>query len=164
MELKRSDWVMVETALRRLAYFCFYISHANSIIQYQNPSKVQGKEVTIIYEKRMVLPVEPRKLDSLQSKRLLLLFISHSVVPDSLRPHGLQPTRLLCPWDSPGKDTGVGRHFLLQGIFPTWGLNPGLPHCRQMLYRLSYQERCHCSLLLTQLPNSAQAGTFVSSF
>ena len=97
MELKRSDWVMVETALRRLAYFCFYISHANSIIQYQNPSKVQGKEVTIIYEKRMVLPVEPRKLDSLQSKRLLLLFISHSVVPDSLRPHGLQPTRLLCP-------------------------------------------------------------------
>ena len=35
------------------------------------------------------------------------------------RPHGLQPTRLLCPWDSPGKHTGVGCHFLLQGIFPT---------------------------------------------
>ena len=34
---------------------------------------------------------------------------SHSVMPDSLRPHGLQPTRLLCPWDFPGKDTGVGR-------------------------------------------------------
>ena len=61
-----------------------------------------------------------------------------SVVPDSLWPHGLQPTRLLCPWDLPGKDTGVGCHFLLQGIFPIQGLNPGLLHCRQILYRLSY--------------------------
>ena len=37
-----------------------------------------------------------------------------SVVSDSLRPHGLQPTRLLRPWNSPGKNTGVGCHFLLQ--------------------------------------------------
>ena len=37
-----------------------------------------------------------------------------SVVSNSVRPHGLQPTRLLCPWDSPGKNTGVGCHFLLQ--------------------------------------------------
>ena len=41
--------------------------------------------------------------------------------------------------DSPGKNTGVGCHALLQGIFPTQGSNPGLPHCRQILYRLSYQ-------------------------
>ena len=46
---------------------------------------------------------------------------------------GLQPTKLLHPWDSPGKNTGVGCHFLLQGIFSIQGLNPGLPHCRQML-------------------------------
>ena len=64
---------------------------------------------------------------------------SHSVVSDSLRPHGLQPTRLLRPWDFPGKRTGVGCHFLFQGIFPTQGLNPGLPHCRQTLYPLSHQ-------------------------
>ena len=44
---------------------------------------------------------------------------SHSVVSDSLLPHGQKPTRLLCPWDFPGKNTGVGCHFLLQGIFPT---------------------------------------------
>ena len=44
----------------------------------------------------------------------------------TLQPHGLQPTRLLLPWDSPGKNTGVGCHFLLQGIFPTQGLNPGI--------------------------------------
>ena len=43
--------------------------------------------------------------------------------------------------DSPGKNTGVGCHVLLQGIFPTHGLNPGLPHCRQILYRMSHQGR-----------------------
>ena len=58
---------------------------------------------------------------------------SRSVLSDSLRPRGLQPTRLLCPWDSPGKNTGVGGHFLLQGIFPTQGSNQGLPQCRQTL-------------------------------
>ena len=42
---------------------------------------------------------------------------------DSLRPYGLWPTRFLCPWDSPGKNTVVGYHALLQGMFPTWGLN-----------------------------------------
>ena len=47
--------------------------------------------------------------------------------------------RLLFPWDCPGKNTGVGCHFLLQGIFPTQGSNPGLPHCRQTLYPLSHQ-------------------------
>ena len=41
--------------------------------------------------------------------------------------------------DSPGKNTGVGCHALLQGIFPTQGSNPGLLHCRQILYQLSYQ-------------------------
>ena len=49
-----------------------------------------------------------------------------SVVSDSVRPHGLPPTTLLCPWDSPGKNIGVSCHFLLQGIFLTQGLNPGL--------------------------------------
>ena len=48
----------------------------------------------------------------------------------TLWPHGLQPTRLLCSWDVPGKDNGVGCHFLLQGIFPTQRSNLGLPHCR----------------------------------
>ena len=53
-----------------------------------------------------------------------------SVVSDSLRPHGLQPTRLLCPWDSPGKNTRVGCHAHLQGIFLTQGLNRCLLHCQ----------------------------------
>ena len=52
----------------------------------------------------------------------------------TLRPHGLQPTRLLCPWDSPGKSTGVGCRFTLQGIFLTQGQNPRLLHGRRILY------------------------------
>ena len=47
------------------------------------------------------------------------------------------PHLLYGPWDSPGQNTGVGSLSLLQGIFPTQGLNPGLPHCRQILYQLS---------------------------
>ena len=53
--------------------------------------------------------------------------LSHSTVSNSLRPQGLWPARL-CPWNFPRKNTGVGYHFLLQGIFPTQGLNPG-PLC-----------------------------------
>ena len=68
---------------------------------------------------------------------------SESVSPldmsSSLQPHGLEPIRLLCPWDSPGKNTGVGCHCLLQGIFPTQESNPSLLHCRQILYHLSHQ-------------------------
>ena len=57
-----------------------------------------------------------------------------SVLSGSLRPHGLYS-----PWSSPGQNTGVGSHTLLQGIFPTQGLNPGLPHCRWILYQLSHK-------------------------
>ena len=51
---------------------------------------------------------------------------ARSVVSDSLRPRGLQPASLFCPWGYPHKNTGVGCHFLLQGIFPTQRLNPCL--------------------------------------
>ena len=59
---------------------------------------------------------------------------SHSVVSDSLWPHGLHS-----PWNSPGQNTGVSSHSLLQGIFPPQASNPGLLHCRQFLYQLSHQ-------------------------
>ena len=55
-------------------------------------------------------------------------------------PHGLQPARLLCPWDFPGKNTGAGCHFLLQGILPTQGSNLGLLQCRRILYQLPMRE------------------------
>ena len=59
---------------------------------------------------------------------------NRSVMSDSLRPHGLYS-----PWNSPGQNTGVGSLSLLQGIFPTQELNPGLPHCRWILYQLCHQ-------------------------
>ena len=62
---------------------------------------------------------------------------SRSVASDCLWPHG--PTRLLHPLDFPGKNTGMGCHFLLQEIFPTQGLKLGLPHYGQTLYHLSHQ-------------------------
>ena len=57
-----------------------------------------------------------------------------SVVSDSLWPHGLYS-----PWNSPGQNIGMCRLSLLQGIFQTQGLNPGLLHCRQILYQLSHR-------------------------
>ena len=49
--------------------------------------------------------------------------------------HGLQPAKLICPRDFPGKNMGVGNYFLLQGIFWTQGWNSHFLHCRQILYR-----------------------------
>ena len=59
---------------------------------------------------------------------------SHSVISDCLRPHGLYSA-----WNSPGQNTGVVSLSLLQGIFPTQGSNPGLLHCRWILYHLSHR-------------------------
>ena len=59
---------------------------------------------------------------------------SHSVESNSLWPHGLYS-----PWNSPGQNTGVDSHSLLQGIFPTQGSNPDLLHYRQILFQLSHK-------------------------
>ena len=85
-----------------------------------------------------------------QQQQQLVASVSHSVVSNSLQPHGLQSTRLLCPWNSPGKNTGLGSHTLLQKIFPTQGLNLGLLRCQQILYHLShqgslYKRLCRCN-------------------
>ena len=93
---------------------------------------------------------------------------SHSVVSDSLQPHGLYS-----PWNSPGQNTGVGSRSLLQVIFPSQGLNPGLPHCRQILYQLSHQGSPSCRKAWPSFLRSASllkgcvsgwAGTLVEGF
>ena len=61
--------------------------------------------------------------------------------------------RLLCPWNSPGKSTGVGSHSFLQGIFPTQIIEPGLLHCRQILYIWTTRE----ALNNTGLPHNFQS-------
>ena len=64
--------------------------------------------------------------------KLLKWSESHSVMSDSLRPHGLYS-----PWNSPGQNTGASSLSVLQGIFPTQGSNPSLPHCRWIPYQVS---------------------------
>ena len=71
---------------------------------------------------------------------------SCSVLSNSLRPQ-----RLYSPWNSPGQNTGVGSLSLLQQIFSTQGSNPGLPHCRRILYQLSHKGNAYSSLLLLLL-------------
>ena len=73
--------------------------------------------------------------------RCMFTFISGvaQLCPTLCDPMNCKPTRLLRPWDFPGKNTGMGHHFLLQKSFPTWGLNLCLLHYRQTLYHLSHQ-------------------------
>ena len=63
--------------------------------------------------------------------------VSHSVMPDFATPYTVARQALLSVWNSPGKNTGVGVHFFLQGIFLTQGSNLCLLHCSQILYYLS---------------------------
>ena len=80
---------------------------------------------------------------SLPLQRTLLFLLGASVAPPrpffkSLSHVSLRPHALYSPWDSPGQSTGVGRRFLLQGLFPAQGSNPGLPQCRQVLNQPRY--------------------------
>ena len=68
-----------------------------------------------------------------KSKILFVVVVSRSVLSDSLRVRELSPARPLCPWDFPGKNTGMGCHFPLQGIFLTQASNPSLLHRRQIV-------------------------------
>ena len=67
--------------------------------------------------------------------RDVCMYVSCSVMPDSLWPRGLQPTRFLCPWDSSGKNTGVGCHFFLRGNLPDLGIEPESPPSRALAGR-----------------------------
>ena len=83
--------------------------------------------------------------------------VSCSVVSDSLQPHGLKPIRLLCPWNSLGKNTGVGYHPLLQGIFLTQGSNLRLLHllhCRWILLVLFSSVAQSCPTLCDPMNHS----------
>ena len=68
-----------------------------------------------------------KNLENTHTHNIYVVVVASSVVFDPLGPHGLQPIRLLYPRDFPGKNTGVGCHFLLQGILPTPGMEPASP-------------------------------------
>ena len=91
-------------------------------------------------------PLNAEGTGSIPSERTKSESDSHSVVSDFLQPHRLYPTRLLCPWDSPGKNIGVNCHALLQGTFLTQESNMDILHCRRTLYHLSHQGSPHYNL------------------
>ena len=85
--------------------------------------------------------------------------VSHLAI-STLQPHGLQPARLLCPWDAPVKNTGVGSHSLLQGIFSTPRIKPGSPPWQaESLQSEPSGKTVNLSVSLTQTVNSMRAGT-----
>ena len=100
------------------------------------PSKTNTKKIsprhTVI--KLPKIKDKEKNLKVTREKDVLHIEGKVKVVSHSVRPHGLHS-----PWNSPGQNTGVDSHSLLQGIFPTQGLNPGLPHCRWILYQLSHK-------------------------
>ena len=112
------------------------------------PSKPPGKPVSMIHQEYSCTCLLEYKclhklLDTYPEVELLKHRVCMSstlkvsevkVVFHSLRPHGLYS-----PQNSPGQNTRLGGHSLLQGIFPTQGSNPGLRHCRQILYQLSHK-------------------------
>ena len=84
----------------------------------------------------ILIPLYPTKISNLIAHVFQKVLVN-SAVSDSLQTHRQQPSRLLCPRSSPGKDTGVDCHALLQGIFLTQGSNPGLLQWRRILYHLN---------------------------
>ena len=143
------------------------LSPKNNIVVIQSLSHVQLFATPWTVAHQVSLSTLSRSLLKLMSIESVMPFNHiHSViipfkmkvkvlVPQScptLQSHGLQPTRLLSPWDSPGNNTDVGSHSVLQGIFPTRGSNPGLPYCRQILYHLSHQTQIQIIRRLYSFP------------
>ena len=79
-----------------------------------------------------------------------MCMLSCSGMSDSAMPWTVA-ARLLCPWNSPGKNAGVSSHFLLHGIFPTQGSKLDLPYCRHILYLLSHHLRTQGLILCSSI-------------
>ena len=104
-----------------------------------SPSPATSRiDFMLLYKYRTQMDPQYVEFQKTQSEsRISTLHLQLSKVKatsDSMQPHVLYS-----PWNSPGQNTGVGSRSLLQRIFPIQGLNPSLPHCRQILYQLSHQ-------------------------
>ena len=109
------------------------INEMHQKLQCLQPALVNRKSPILLHNNAQLRIVQP----ALQKWNLVVSgeseSVSFSVTSNSSQLHGLQPTRFLCPWNSPGKNTRVCCHAFLQGIFPTRGSNPDLLLCRQIL-------------------------------
>ena len=111
---------------------CLYL-HFPPFLYLSSSPPVSVQSIFLCYDLYLALFIIFKIKNNFPTSDSCSLF-SHSVVSNSLWPHRLQPTRLLCQRNAPGKNTGMSCHFLLQGISRTQGSNPRLPHFRQVLY------------------------------
>ena len=122
-------WLVWTEMYCKPAWFQILSTKKNTYVDY-----LKSSSILIIFSHRIVgilgeILISPMSFYSLKRQKS-----NHLVISDSLQPHGLYS-----PWNSPGQNTGVDSLSLLQGIFPTQGMNARLPHCGQNLYQLSHQ-------------------------
>ena len=139
-----SSWVLsplcspLRWELHPLFYFLQTLSPYFFVFgfQWSERTKILASNTSLPRKRSQVgsIPQGHKESNMAEHSRLQSETESHSVMSDSLRPHGLYS-----PWNSPGQNTGVGSLSLLQGIFPAQGFYPGLPHCRQILDQLSHK-------------------------
>ena len=120
---------------------CYFLPHGIFLTQGSHPGLLNCRQV--LYHHWITTRGAQRTVWRFLKKLKIELPCMHAcsvalALSNSLQPYGLQPARLLCPWDSPAKNTAAGYHFLLQGIFLIWGSNPRLLHWQEDLY--------HCML------------------
>ena len=104
--------------MTHLIFIC--LKHSQQGYHGQFPDKVPVYLVSMFYTTPKKCHITGKK----KKEEIIVLCVCQSLSRASLQPYGLQPATLLSPWDSPGKNTGVGCRALLQGIFPTQGSNP----------------------------------------
>ena len=122
--------VEVRLCLRGVSLHCSTFAYISNCPQKVTENNLLNTAIGTIYSDKICF----NSILYLHSIWRMRMSKSRSVVSNSLPAHGL-----CSPWNSPGQTTGVGCHFLLQGIFPTQGPNPGLRHCRWILYQLSHK-------------------------
>ena len=127
---QNAQWWKTRTAYNRIALYSFGETHLIKAFQHQLLlCTMRGS-----FQRTLTLasPQNPNsaRLEISEKKVKVLVVQSCWTLCDHM-------DCSICPWNSPGKNTGVGTHSLFQGISSTQGLNPGLLHCRQILYHLS---------------------------
>ena len=111
--------------------FCLSISVVSSL---RPPGKYHQMKYSLSPQTFLMYYLDVAQIEEDKICLFMLCCESHSVVSNSLWPHGLHSG-----WNSPGQNSGVGSLSLLQGIFPTQGSKPGLPHCGWILYQLNHK-------------------------
>ena len=137
---KRFYWVPAHSAHHKMMSLPF-----NMLFRFVRAFLPKSKHLLISWlQSPSAVIWEPKKIKSVTtstsppSGRSVTKLCSTLATPWTIA-HQAPLSRLLCPWDFPDKNSGMGCHFLLQGIFPTQKLNLGLLHCRRILYQLSYE-------------------------